>query len=417
MKTEENRKYLKAGIMCVSVIVISFLCCLLLFRFREAAEGARMICRILTPFIYGAVIAYILAPVCNRIEGGFTRLFGLEKGKSRPLQSVAILLSLLFALAIIWLLAILVIPNVWKSIIRIADTVPAQLEAANIWLHDLLESQPEMQTYWDDFSGKTAAGIEKWLKTDLVSKMGTVIEGVGLQLALFFGIVKNLFLGILISIYFLASRRQFAAQGKMLLNGIFTRKWAGLIEEEVRYADKMFNGFLMGKLLDSAIIGIICFVVTALLGFESAALVSVIVGATNIIPFFGPFIGAIPCAILLLLENPMHCIYFIIFIVILQQLDGNVIGPNILGNTTGLPGFWVLFSILLFGGLWGIAGMIIGVPLFAVIYDVVRRIIFYKLKKHECGGMIDEYNKNFHEVISECKPKEKKKGKGMQKQR
>lgn len=409
MKCEENKKYIKLGIMAITVIVISLLCFFLLFRLQNVFAGVRMICSILTPFIYGAVIAYILAPVCNRIEGVFAKLFGSEKGKSRMSQSMAILLSLLFALVIIWLLVILVIPNVWKSIISIAQAIPVQLDAANVWLHNLLESQPEMQAYWDDFSTRTAAGIEKWLTTNLISKMGAVIEGVGSQLALYFGIVKNLFLGILISIYFLASRRQFAAQGKMLLNGIFARKWAGMIEEEARYADRMFNGFLMGKLLDSAIIGAICFVVTALLGFESAALISVIVGVTNIIPFFGPFIGGIPCAILLLLENPMHCLYFIIFIIILQQLDGNVIGPKILGNTTGLSSFWVLFSILLFGGLWGITGMIIGVPLFAVIYDIVRRAIFYQLKKHECGGMIDEYNKKFR---SESVKKQKRMNKG-----
>lgn len=416
MKDEENKKYVKLGITGVAVIVISLLCFFLLFRLRDVSASLQIICRILTPFLYGAVIAYILAPVCNRIEGMLVKLLGPEKGKTRLSQSVSIILSLLFALAIIWILFMLVIPNVWRSIISIANAIPAQLETANTWLHNLLKSQPDIQTYWDNFSGRMEDTIDKWLKTDLISNMKTVIEEVGFQLALFFGIVKNLFLGILISVYFLASRRQFAAQGKMLLNGIFTRKWAGLIEEEVRYADKMFNGFLMGKLLDSAIIGAICFVVTTLLGFESAALISVIVGVTNIIPFFGPFIGGIPSAFLLLLENPMHCFYFIIFIVILQQLDGNVIGPKILGNTTGLSSFWVLFSILLFGGMWGIVGMIIGVPLFAVIYDVVRRIIFYRLDKHECGGMIDEYNKSFHPVVVNTKPgKEKKDKKGTQK--
>jgi len=197
------------------------------------------------------------------------------------------------------------------------------------------------------------------------------------------GVLKNIFLGVLISIYMLASRKLFARQAKLLLRGVFPKRWADAVETEVRYADRMFNGFLMGKLLDSAIIGVICFVVTTILRFDMAILISVIVGVTNIIPFFGPFIGAIPCALLLLLKSPWQCLIFLIFIVILQQLDGNVIGPKILGNTTGVSSFWVLFSILLFGGLWGVFGMIVGVPLFAVIYDIARKLIYRGLKRHQ----------------------------------
>ena len=171
----------------------------------------------------------------------------------------------------------------------------------------------------------------------------------------------------------------------------FPRRWADIIEDEARYADKMFNGFLMGKLLDSAIIGLICFVGTSLLGFTSAPLISVVMGVTNIIPFFGPFIGAIPCALLLLLENPIHCLIFLVIIVILQQVDGNFIGPKILRNTTGLSSFWVLFSILLFGGLWGVLGMIVGVPLFAVIYDIVRQLTRYGLRRHNRDDLLTVY--------------------------
>ena len=164
-----------------------------------------------------------------------------------------------------------------------------------------------------------------------------------------------------------------------------------MVEKEVRYADRMFNGFLMGKLLDSAIIGLICFAAVSIMRFESAAFISVVVGVTNIIPFFGPFIGAIPCALLLLLVNPAHCLMFLVFIIILQQVDGNLIGPKILGNTTGLSSFWVLFSILLFGGLWGITGMIIGVPLFAVLYDIFRQLIRFGLSHHNRDDLIAKY--------------------------
>ena len=399
MKDPENKKYIKLGITGVAVVVIGLLCFFLLFRFESLSAGLQLVLGILTPFVYGAVIAYILTPVCNKIEC----LLGKLLGKNGFVPALSIVLSLVIALALVWVLVMLVFPQVWASIVSIANAIPGQLAAANAWLHDLLESRPELQTYWDEFSDKLSVEIESWLKTGLLPTVGTVVNELGSQLAVFFGIVNNLFLGLLISIYFLSSRKQFAAQGKLLLNGIFPRRWADLIEEEVRYADRMFNGFLMGKLLDSAIVGVICFAGTALMGIKSAALISVIVGVTNIIPFFGPFIGAVPCVVLLLLENPMHSLYFLIFIIILQQLDGNVIGNIILGDSTGLSSFWVMFAILLFGGLWGIVGMIVGVPLFAVIYDIVRKLTFFGLNKRNRGAMIEEYNSTFHP-----KPPEKK---------
>ena len=205
-----------------------------------------------------------------------------------------------------------------------------------------------------------------------------------------------LLIGLVVSVYFLAIRKQFAAQARLLLHAVCNDKWVGRVEREVRYTDRMFNGFLMGKLLDSLVIGILCLIGCVAMGFSSAPLISVIVGVTNIIPFFGPFIGAVPCAFLLLLEKPIYCLMFIIFIIILQQLDGNVIGPKILGDSTGLSALWVMFGILLFGGLWGIVGMLVGVPLMAVIYDIVRQMTFGGVRKRGHGEMIDAYRKEFH---------------------
>ena len=222
----------------------------------------------------------------------------------------------------------LIFPQVWRSISQILTALPGQLEAEIQWFHNPLTNRPELQTWWDNISNEVFTRISAWVKTDFLPTAQSVFGGLGGQVAGFLGVLKNLFLGILISIYLLASRRQFTIQAKLLLCGIFPPRWAGIIEDEARYADKMFNGFLMGKLLDSAIIGLICFVGTSLLGFTSAPLISVVMGVTNIIPFFGPFIGAIPCALLLLLENPIHCLIFLVFIVILQQVDGNFISPT-----------------------------------------------------------------------------------------
>ena len=405
MNNEENKKYIKIGITAVAVILVSLLGFFLLLRLNEISSGVGTVIEILNPFLYGAAFAYILAPACNRIEGFLGKIFPKLKGKGHILGHISIVISLLFALALIWILIILLIPQLVNSIVGIANAAPEQLVKANKQLHNYLEKQPRLQTYWDAISGNVSDRLNQWLKTNLLPTMETVIVNLGSQVALFIGILKNLFLGILVSVYFLISRRQFAAQAKMLLYGIFPNRAAKIIEEEMHYTDKMFNGFLMGKLLDSAIIGILCFIVTTIFRFPSAALISVIVGLTNFIPFFGPFIGAIPCALFLLLESPLYCLYFLIFIVILQQLDGNIIGPKILGNTTGISSFWVLFSILLFGGLWGIVGMIIGVPLFAVLYDIIRRLIYIGLHKHESETLIEQYEATFHQ---EPVPKKKK---------
>ncbi len=382
---KENEKYVKLGITAVAVIAVCLLFFFLLFRVTAIAGALAVVANILAPFLYGAVIAYILAPICSRLEGWLRE--AMPKGRRLP-GTLAILLSVLFALLLVAALFVLVIPQVVESVVGIAAVLPGQIQNAMDWFHDFLASQPELQAWWDGFSADVMARLEGWMKTDLLPTAQNVLSGLGVQVAGFLSVVKNLVLGLLISVYMLAGRKKFARLAKMLLCGVFPTKWADTIEEEVRYADRMFNGFLMGKLLDSAIIGLICFIVTSILGFEAAALISVIVGVTNIIPFFGPFIGAVPCGLLLLLKDPVQCLIFVIFIVILQQLDGNVIGPKILGNTTGLSSFWVLFAILLFGGLWGIFGMIVGVPLFAVIYDVARKLVNLGLRRNNRDDLL-----------------------------
>mgnify|MGYP002544765499 CR=1 FL=1 len=252
------------------------------------------------------------------------------------------------------------------------------------------------KAYFEEFSSQAESNIDSLLNVDTIQKVQSIINSLSVQLFGVLGVVKNIFLGLLISAYLLGSRKLFGAQAGLILHGVFSDKWAKIIEEEIRYTDKMFNGFLVGKIIDSAIIGLLCFAGTSIMGFEAPAFISVIIGITNIIPFFGPFIGAIPCGLLLLLENPMHCLYFIIFIFVLQQLDGNVIGPKILGNTTGVSSFWVLFAILLFGGMWGVVGMVIGVPLFAVIYDIIRKLVYRGLRKHKRESMITDYEEKYH---------------------
>lgn len=391
------KKYLKIGITGAAILASGILCAFVLFKMPVIISVLKGITEILKPFLYGVVFAYLLAPLCNKIEEKLFQIFPKAKTKARRfICFIAIVISLCVAIAVIWLIIMMIIPQVWDSVVKIIQMVPQKLIVVNNWIEHMLENQPELQAYFEEFSSQAESNIDSLLNVDTIQKVQSIINSLSVQLFGVLGVVKNIFLGLLISAYLLGSRKLFGAQAGLILHGVFSDKWAKIIEEEIRYTDKMFNGFLVGKIIDSAIIGLLCFAGTSIMGFEAPAFISVIIGITNIIPFFGPFIGAIPCGLLLLLENPMHCLYFIIFIFVLQQLDGNVIGPKILGNTTGVSSFWVLFAILLFGGMWGVVGMVIGVPLFAVIYDIIRKLVYRGLRKHKRESMITDYEEKYH---------------------
>ena len=391
------KRYLKIGITGAAILASGILCAFVLFKMPVIISVLKGITEILKPFLYGVVFAYLLAPLCNKIEEKLFQFFPKAKAIARRfICFIAIVISLCVAIAVIWLIIMMIIPQVWDSVMKIIQMVPQKLIVVNNWIEHMLENQPELQAYFEEFSSQAESNIDSLLNVDTIQKVQSIINSLSVQLFGVLGVVKNIFLGLLISAYLLGSRKLFGAQAGLILHGVFSDKWAKIIEEEIRYTDKMFNGFLVGKIIDSAIIGLLCFAGTSIMGFKAPAFISVIIGITNIIPFFGPFIGAIPCGLLLLLENPMHCLYFIIFIFVLQQLDGNVIGPKILGNTTGVSSFWVLFAILLFGGMWGVVGMVIGVPLFAVIYDIIRKLVYRGLRKHKRESMITDYEEKYH---------------------
>ena len=387
------KRYLKIGIIGAAILASGILCAFVLFKMPVIISVLKGITEILKPFLYGVVFAYLLAPLCNKIEEKLFQIFPKAKTKARRfICFIAIVISLCVAIAVIWLIIMMIIPQVWDSVMKIIQMVPQKLIVVNNWIEHMLENQPELQAYFEEFSSQAESNIDSLLNVDTIQKVQSIINSLSVQLFGVLGVVKNIFLGLLISAYLLGSRKLFGAQAGLILHGVFSDKWAKIIEEEIRYTDKMFNGFLVGKIIDSAIIGLLCFAGTSIMGFEAPAFISVIIGITNIIPFFGPFIGAIPCGLLLLLENPMHCLYFIIFIFVLQQLDGNVIGPKILGNSTGLSAFWVVTSILLGGGLFGFVGMVMGVPTFAVIYYIVDMILDNKLKKKKLPVRSDSYD-------------------------
>lgn len=387
MNYNDKKHYIVLMLTFFGAAVLSIIVFFIIFRFEGFKEGVSGLVGILNPMIYGAAIAYLLKPMCNFYERKLIeKLSEKRKGTANVL---AVIGSMATALIIVYLMLMIIVPQVVSSVSKLIIIIPEKLEQASTWIDEIVAEDSVYSSYIKTVYDEISAVVKEWLD-NIGPNITTILEGVGEHLwnsVMFF---KNMFIGVIVAVYLLISRRKFARQGRMLLYSIVKTKWADMIMGELKYADNMFVGFINGKILDSAIIGVICYICSMILKFPNAMLVSVIVGATNIIPFFGPFIGAVPAALLIFIDSPIQALWFILFVIVLQQVDGNIIGPKILGNTTGLSSFWVLFSILVFGGLWGFVGMIIGVPLFAVIYDVGRKLVLYGLRRNGCDELLAE---------------------------
>ena len=381
-----------AGFGAISLSIVFFF---FIYRFKGFGDAVATLTSILMPFIYGGVIAYLLKPVCNTAENFLRRLFP-EKMHGFA-GGLAVAATILFGLLLVYALLMMIIPQLITSVTTLYYTGRANMGKFVTWVTHLqfVADNQTLMEYVNKAYAAISVDLDSWIKNTLMPSMQNIISGVGIGVLNVVTVFKNLIIGIIVAVYLLAARRKFVRQARLILYSIAKPRWADAIVTEVQYADKMFGGFINGKILDSAIIGLLCYLVCVIVKFPSALLVSVIIGVTNVIPFFGPFIGAVPATLLILIQNPIKALWFVLFILILQQLDGNIIGPKILGNTTGLSSFWVLFAILLFGGLWGFVGMIIGVPLFAVIYDVIKKLVIHGLGRNEELEMLTAYHDDF----------------------
>ena len=385
----ENRKYIGwmlAGFGTISMSVLFFF---FLYRLQGVGQALDKVMGILMPFVYGGILAYLLRPMCNWYSDVTHDLF---KGKhSRIAEGIAILATFITGALVVYALIIMIGPDIVDSVVSLWNIIPEKVDELIGWIGTISGENEALLEYFNASSDTIYNTMDNWINNTLVPYATNVVSGVGTGVWKVLLFVKNVLIGLIVAVYLLASRKRFSKQGVLVVRSLLKPRWADLILEEIAYVDKMFGGFIDGKLVDSAIIGVLCYIGCSILKFPNALLVSVIVGVTNIIPFFGPFLGAIPGALLILIDSPIKALWFLLFILFLQQLDGNVIGPKILGNHTGVSSFWVLFSILLFGGMWGIVGMVIAVPLFAVIYDLLRRLVIRGLKKHGCEDMLNAY--------------------------
>lgn len=397
----EKKKYLAWGLT-------AFLtgCALLIFYdvfYRDNSGTVQAIFAklfsVLTPVLYGLGMAYLLAPIVNFLERAILRLRDkLERKRSRAirihkgwLRAASIFLTWAVVLVLVYLLLSMLVPQLVDSITTLVNNLESYYTTIYNWVTGLLSDNPELKDLFNRYYNETI----QWLTTKLLPGLRTAVTNftgslvTGVWSVVIF--TKNFLIGIIVSVYLLAAKEKSAARCCKLLYGVLPEEQAKFAMRGFRRMDHIFSGFVRGKLLDSLIIGILCFIGCSILKLPYTPLVSVVVGVTNVIPFFGPFLGAIPCALLILLVSPLKCLYFVIFIFLLQQLDGNVIGPKILGDSTGISSLWVIVAILVGGGFGGVLGMFLGVPIFACLQVLVRWLLNTRLEKRHMPLQAWEY--------------------------
>ena len=384
----------------LTIFLVIAACIILYFAFLRADtlfSVAGTIIEILKPIIYGFAIAYLLNPIVKETDKYLLpvlrKKIKKEKTARQFSRAAGILFALLVLFAVIFALLNMLIPELFHSIRNLMETLPGQLNSGIEAIENLQKEQSTMGLLLGNILNHASETLQNWIQTDLLRQMNIWMTNITTGAMNVLSEVFNFLVGCIVSVYMLFSKELFAAQMKKILYGVMSIEHANMTLHITRKSNEIFGGFIIGKIIDSAIIGVLCFLGLTLLDMTYILLVSVIVGVTNVIPFFGPYIGAIPSAILIALADPIKGIYFLIFILALQQLDGNVIGPKILGDSTGLSAFWVVFSILLGGGLFGFVGMIAGVPTFAVIYYIVKMVVEQKLEKKKMPADTEAYGR------------------------
>jgi len=388
MKKIDN-KYKQIGLVITFSLCFCMLFWFLLFNTERIFASIKNIIKILNPFIIGFFVAYLLDPIMQKIETNIIKKVydkfykPHKKYRSGLIRLISVLISLILFLLFLYALIIMIVPQVIDSISSITQKLPVYLESLNAWGTKLINDNQELA----DFLVPYTENAEEWVLKNILPRMqefvttasSNIIGGVYATINMVF----KLIIGLIVSVLLLCNKELYCAQAKKIAYAALREERANNLINNIRFTNKAFGGFLNGKIIDSIVIGILTFIVLLIFKIPYAVLIAVVIGITNIIPLFGPFLGAVPSVIILLMVNPMKALTFVIIILVIQQIDGNIIGPFIIGDSTGLSSFWVIFAITVFGGLFGVFGMFIGVPAFAVIYASIRTLVNERLRKKQ----------------------------------
>ena len=395
-KTEHGmRWYISLAVL----VFVLFCCCTMFFfmiyRYNGVSKGWDTIMRVLQPITFGLVIAYLINPIMKFFEKHLLHFLEPRVQKEKKCRKIARSIAtggavVVFVLIVILLFAMM-IPQLISSISGMVNSLPKQVDSFIDWFNGLTNSDNEIIQSLETNMMDMVTYLENWVKESFLPNIQTYITSITSGVINMVKVLMNAIIGLIVSVYVLMTKEKFIGQSKKIVYAIFKPVRGNVIIDTFRKSNEIFGGFISGKLLDSAIIGVLCYICLLIMKMPYTLLVSVFVGLTNIIPFFGPFIGAIPSVIIIALADPIKGIYFLIFIFILQQVDGNIIGPKILGDSTGLSAFWVMFSILIGGGLFGFLGMLLGVPVFAMIYYIIRRLVNHSIRKKNLTTVTEAY--------------------------
>lgn len=397
-----NSQLFRVNILPVAIALFCTLAAVIVFFFLFYRVGSlkvymAKITDSLSAVIIGLVIAYILNPLMKRFEKQICWIMNkrkpiTEKGKKLA-RGISIALSEIILVVIVVVLIMMLVPELINNIVTTVNQVAYQLQGLPDWLEGLLQSELPKNDYinFEQILDNVIDKVTAWMTGDLMGTINVASQYVMKSALGVINFIVDFTIGIVVSMYVLAGKERFTGMTKKAMYALMKPEHANEVLEVVRKTDHIFGGFIVGKIVDSAIIGVICYIGCLILRMPYALIVSVIVGVTNIIPFFGPFIGGVPSALLILLQDPIKGLIFGVFIIILQQVDGNIIGPKILGESTGLNSFWIIFAIMFAGGMFGVPGMIVGVPAFAVLYYLVKRYIDRKLRRKSLPTDSDKY--------------------------
>ena len=391
MKINFNDKY-----NTIAVYVVLTACAIILFylgilKLEFVFEKVAVIVGICKPFIFGFALAYILDFLLRFVEEKIYSLKYINKIKllSPKIQrGVSLFITYLLALFLIFLFLYFVLPQLIDSMVGLINDIPTYINDTTKFIDDILINLNIDSEYLAMFNDNIKNFIDYIIKvlTELLPVIGNMVTKMASG-------IWNIVLGLIVSIYMLIDKERFIALCRKVVYAILPKNAANKVTEIIRRSNYTFGKFLSGKILDSLIIGIMTFIILYVCKMPYALLVSVIVGITNIIPFFGPFIGAVPSFIIILFVDPVKALWFLLIVFVIQQIDGNIIGPKILGDSIGISAFWILFAILVAGKFLGIVGMVIGVPLFAVVYSIIKEIVEERLRKKGLKVQTEDYIK------------------------
>lgn len=403
MNINWNRKYLTIAVYATCAVIVSAIAVMIIFNFDSVMAKLSAVGAIASPIVIGIFCAYLLNPLMTNFENGlFRKLSTSENKKTRgKARALSLTLTMLVVVMVLALVVIMVIPQLVENLVSIFSNMDSYIATIKNWLNDIFEDHPEMIEFFgnplDDFSDFIGR-IWKQYSTELMGIAGNVAAMVWAVL----DTMKNLIIGLTISIYLLARKEMFIGQTKKLIFSFLKVEKAQRFLGICREASKKFLGSIIGKIIEAFVVALLCFIGTTVMGLPYALLISAIMFVFNLIPYIGPFIGAIPCSILLLLsDDPIQALWFVIFVLVLQTVDGNILAPWILGDSTGLPAVWILISILVGGGLFGMLGMFLGVPVCAVVYMLFKDFIENRLKKRKLPRSTSEYAKDVSYITPE----------------